>query len=87
MTAEDYNNQLESKCPGTIPTLRGSNAYADIRSKYPNVYRGARPKPGAYHHVYSFTMKERMARYRQGLPFFEDFKVLSHASPKKYYLF
>eukprot|EP00088_Acartia_fossae_P070404 TRINITY_DN9424_c0_g1_i4.p1 TRINITY_DN9424_c0_g1~~TRINITY_DN9424_c0_g1_i4.p1 ORF type:complete len:567 (+),score=158.98 TRINITY_DN9424_c0_g1_i4:159-1859(+) len=64
MTAEDYNNQLEAKCPGTIPTLRGSNAYADIRTKFPNVYRGARPKPGAYHHVYSFTMKERMARYR-----------------------
>ena len=27
---------------GTIPAMRGSNAYADIRTKFPNVYRGSK---------------------------------------------
>jgi len=64
MSAEDYNNQLEAKCPGTIPAMRGSNAYADIRTKFPNVYRGSKRKPGSYVHIYSFNKKQRLDRLR-----------------------
>jgi hypothetical protein len=64
MTAEDYNNQVESKCPGTILRLKGSNAFADIRTKYPNVYRGQKRKSGSFVHIYTFSRKQRLDRYR-----------------------
>jgi len=64
MSAEDFNIQVESKCPGTINGLKGSNAYADIRTKFPNVYRGLKRKQGAFVHVYSYNKKQRLDRYR-----------------------
>lgn len=74
MTPDDYNNQLESKCPGTIAALRGSNAYADIRTKFQNVFKltNAKKRTEAWVHHYSFNKKQRLARYRdlrRGLTF------------------
>ena len=36
---EEYNTELDAKCPGTLKSLKNSNAFRDIRGKWTSSYR------------------------------------------------
>ena len=37
--ADEYNADLDARCPGTIKSLKNSNAFMDIRGKWKSSYR------------------------------------------------
>jgi len=60
----DYIKAQEARCPGTIPSLRQSNAYADIRTKFPESRKRSRREAEAWSHQYCFTDLQRRRRLR-----------------------
>ena len=40
--SEEYNNELDAKCPGTLKSLKNSNAFMDIRGKWTSSYKLSR---------------------------------------------
>ncbi|XP_023336350.1 uncharacterized protein LOC111707472 [Eurytemora carolleeae] len=71
MSAQDYIQQQETKCPGTISALKTSNAYTENRNKYPNVYKTNRKRSAEYVHLYTFSSsylrKRRLMDINNGL--------------------
>ena len=41
-TSDQYNTELDSKCPGTVKSLKNSNAFMDIRAKWNSSYKMSR---------------------------------------------
>ena len=40
--SEEYNAEIDAKCPGTIKSLKNSNAFMDIRGKWNSSYKLSR---------------------------------------------
>ena len=40
--SEEYNAEIDTKCPGTIKSLKNSNAFMDIRGKWNSSYKLSR---------------------------------------------
>ena len=39
---DEYNAEIDAKCPGTVKSLKNSNAYMDIRGKWNTTYKLSR---------------------------------------------
>ena len=39
---DEYNAELDAKCPGTVKSLKNSNAFMDIRGKWNTSYKLSR---------------------------------------------
>jgi len=63
-SAEDSRKKQESNCPGTILTLRDSNAFKVNKTKYSNVFKSSRKRGEAWVHLYCFTELQRRNRLR-----------------------
>lgn len=57
----EYVAEVEARCPGTIKTLRYTNAFHTTRDKFILTYRR---QLGLWCHLYSFTVRERLARLK-----------------------
>merc|ERR1719443_364209 len=61
---EEYNAEIDAKCPGTIKSLKNTNAFMDIRGKWNSSYKLSRKKANLWTHTYCFTSSEVEAKER-----------------------
>jgi len=61
---EEYNADVEARCPGTIKMLRSSNANMEIKNKWNNCYRASKKKANLWTHTYPFTAAEMELKVR-----------------------
>jgi len=61
---EEYNAELEARCPGTTKGLKNSNANMDIRGKWNVTYKCSKKKANMWTHTYCFTDAEIEAKVR-----------------------
>jgi len=59
---EEYNAEVEARCPGTLKSLKNSNANVDIRGKWNNTYKCSKKKANLWTHTYCFTTAEMEAK-------------------------
>jgi len=61
---EEYNQEVEAKCPGTLKSLKNTNAHADIKGKWNVSYKCSKKKANLWTHTYCFTAAEMEAKMR-----------------------
>lgn len=61
---EEYNAEVESRCPGTIKSFRSSNANMEIKNKWNVTYRPSKKKANLWTHTYPFTAAEMELKVR-----------------------
>jgi len=61
---DEYNQEVEARCPGTIKSLKNSNANMDIRGKWNVSYKCSKKKANMWTHTYCFTAEEMEAKMR-----------------------
>jgi len=59
---DEYNAEVEARCPGTLKSLKNSNANADIRGKWNNTYKCSKKKANLWTHTYCFNAVEVEAK-------------------------
>jgi len=67
---EEYNADVDARCPGTIKSLKNSNAFMDIRGKWNSSFKNSRKKANLWSHTYCFTpthVETRMRVIKAGL--------------------
>jgi len=67
---EEYNADLDARCPGTIKSLKNSNAFMDIKGKWNSSFKNSRKKANLWSHTYCFTpthVETRMRVIKAGL--------------------
>jgi len=69
-SCSQYLEEVETRCPGTIKSLRSSNANMEIKNKFPNTYKSSKKKACTWTHTYNFTPRDadlRLQIIRDGL--------------------
>jgi len=61
---EEYNEEVEARCPGTSKSMKNSNANMDIRGKWNMSYKCSKKKANMWTHTYCFTAAEMEAKMR-----------------------
>ena len=61
---EEYNAEVDGRCPGTIRSLKNSNAFMDIRGKWTTSFRNSRKYKNSWSHTYCFTASHIEAKMR-----------------------
>jgi len=61
---EEYNQEVEARCPGTCKSLKNSNANMEIKGKWNISYKCSKKKANLWTHTYCFTAAEMEAKMR-----------------------
>jgi len=61
---EEYNQEVESRCPGTSKSMKNSNANMEIKGRWNVSYKCSKKKANQWTHTYCFTAAEMEAKMR-----------------------